>query len=74
VATYKDLRGQEILCRADDEDGTLTVPASLMEDLDDPFDTLGISVTRYAASRVTVQGKDVDFEANTYRQRNVYGQ
>lgn len=70
ITTVKNNQAQSISCLADDEDGSLTVPASLMADLyGDPL-SFSVTVTRIAVQRASAGGKDLDFEITTYRGRN----
>ncbi len=60
-----------IICTAEDGEGTLTIPGSLMEDLyDDPY-SLTAAVTRYRRERTSNDNKDFDFSIAAGRTRTM---
>ena len=72
VSTYKNQKGQMIYCTVPDQDGSVTIPASLMADLYSSPDMLMVMISRIDAMRDTVDEKDLDFQMSTYRQRGYY--
>lgn len=66
-----DYQTMTIVCTAEDADGELTIPQSLMQDLyNNPY-SLTVSVSRFRLAQASSGGKDFNFTINTTRSRSV---
>ena len=72
ISTYKNLRGMAVQCIVPDRQGAITVSGSLMADLYTSADSLMINIQRVSVFRDTQDGKDLDFQISTYRQRGYF--